>query len=120
MGFYLGLDVGSTTLSVVVLDAATGKALLRHTADMACQATSPHDRRRGRSELDLDRLMSLVLGSLAQAAEALGDRAREIHGMGITGQQHGLALKAKQVLPQVRMPAAVIIQEPRSLGQNLD
>ena len=92
MGFYLGLDVGSTTLSVVVLDAATGKALLRHTADMACQATSPHDRRRGRSELDLDRLMSLVLGSLAQAAEALGDRAREIHGMGITGQQHGLAL----------------------------
>jgi sugar (pentulose or hexulose) kinase len=92
MPLYLGLDVGTTTLSTVILDAQTGALRARHTVTHDAEATSTQDKAHGRAELDLDRLHSQMLRALAQTVAQVGDERAQVRGIGVTGQMHGLAL----------------------------
>ena len=92
MAYYIGLDIGTTTLSAVAWDAATGELVAQHTMPNRADATPPDKRRRGWAELALDKLQALALQALAQLAAQLGDACRQVGGIGVTGQQHGVAL----------------------------
>ena len=50
MRLLLGLDLGTTTLTALALDAATGRVLATVTVPNSCEVTSADDKRRGRCE----------------------------------------------------------------------
>ena len=88
VGAFIGLDVGTTSVSAVALDMEAARPLatvsLPHGAGRAGAAP-------GRAELDLDALWGAAQEALgAVAARASG--AGSIGGVGVTGQMHGLAL----------------------------
>lgn len=84
---FVGLDVGTTSVSAVVLDAGSARLLavvsLPHGAGRAGAAPS-------HAELDLNALWAAAQGALATAVERAGGGA--IDAVGVTGQMHGLAL----------------------------
>ena len=113
MALYLGLDVGTTTLSIVVLDTATGRLVARNTVPHSADATSEEDKGRGRAELDLSRLGALAVESLAQTAgQVQGGEA--IRGLGVTGQMHGVAFLHPDATP---LGPAITWQDRRALEQ---
>lgn len=93
MGLYLGIDVGTTTLSVVVLDVAAGCLLHTSTTPHGADCTTADDRARGRAEVDLHRIHALTLRQVRAAVEAVAARRDELRAVGVTGQQHGMALQ---------------------------
>ncbi|NLG51749.1 MAG: hypothetical protein GX552_16725 [Chloroflexi bacterium] len=99
MALYAGLDVGTTTLSVVIIDVEAGHLLARHTVAHTAQSSSPADRARGRAELDLDILRAQIVEALAETARQVGERADDLRGLGVTGQMHGVALLGPDARP---------------------
>ena len=93
MPLYAGLDVGTTTLSAVILDAETGQP--RATCTIPNSAgMRPGTTALGRAELNLNLLRTLAVRALAEAVARTGDSRHEIRGLGVTGQQHGVAFLA--------------------------
>jgi len=82
-----GLDVGTTSVSAVLLEAEAAR--------LVAARTVPHGAARagevaGRAELDLDVLWRMALETLAEvAADAEGGDI--VGALGVTGQMHGLA-----------------------------
>jgi sedoheptulokinase len=111
MAFFIGLDVGTTTLSTVVLDSQSGQLLAHQTTPHDAGIASPIDRARGRAELDLFRLRTLIIEALARIRTALGRDSR-LCGLGVTGQMHGVALLGPDTTP--RAPA-ITWQDQRAL-----
>jgi sedoheptulokinase len=111
MSIYIGLDVGTTSLSALALDVGAGR--------VAAQATLPNDAAKAhsgptgllRAELDLERLRHSLLALLAKLA-ALLPEAAAVRGIGVTGQQHGLALFARELTP---IGPAITWQDQRAL-----
>lgn len=99
MALYVGLDVGTTTLSAVVLDADTGGLLARNTVGHAAYVPSGKAGRLERVELDLEKLRGLIVQVLAETVAAMSTRREEVHGLGVTGQMHGLALLNPDTTP---------------------
>ncbi|OGG51320.1 MAG: hypothetical protein A3F84_02960 [Candidatus Handelsmanbacteria bacterium RIFCSPLOWO2_12_FULL_64_10] len=95
MGRYLGLDVGTTTITALALDAASGEVVAVRTVPNACEVTSPEDRRRGRSEWDAAKMVALALGVIREAVRAGGTT----QGIGVTGQMHGTLLVSEAGAP---------------------
>ncbi|MBM3497341.1 MAG: hypothetical protein FJX74_01600, partial [Armatimonadetes bacterium] len=87
MGIYVGIDLGSTTLSGVVLDPATREVVTQETVPNEAEVTSTEDRERDRSEWDLERMVESALALIGRLASG-----RRIEAVGVTGQQHGMAL----------------------------
>ncbi|NLG28011.1 MAG: hypothetical protein GX557_08875, partial [Chloroflexi bacterium] len=92
MGLFLGIDLGTTTLSVVVLDVAAGCLLHASTTPHGADCTTADDRARGRAEVDIQRMQALTLRLVREAIEAVAARRDELRAVGVTGQQHGVAL----------------------------
>ncbi|MBC7234287.1 MAG: hypothetical protein H5T69_00480 [Chloroflexi bacterium] len=91
----LGLDLGTSTLSAVVLDVTDGRVVCSHTKDnTAAYRPGP-----GRAELDLDRLRTQLFDLLAEVVELLADCQEEVGAIGVTGQQHGTALLGSDLKP---------------------
>jgi sugar (pentulose or hexulose) kinase len=84
---YIGLDIGTTSLSAVVLDTQSGDLLAHH----AVPNRSGISAGSGRAELDLRKLQPLAVEALAGIVAASGARPEQIRGIGVTGQQHGVA-----------------------------
>ena len=84
MSHLIGLDMGTTTVTGVLLDAERGEVLrlVRRRNDAAPAGPAPSTR----AEQDPDRLRALALEVLAELA---GQRAA-VHGISLTGQKHGL------------------------------
>ena len=114
MPLYVGLDVGTTTLSTVILDAQTGVLRAHHTVAHDAEATSPADKARGRAELDLVRLHSQILCALAETVSLVGDERAHVRGIGVTGQMHGLALLGAENRP---LGPAITWQDRRAQEQ---
>ena len=85
---YLGIDLGTTTVTGMVLDVETGEVVAVRTVANACEVTGSEDRQRGRSEWDAEVMMALVLAVMREAVAAGGPVA----GIGVTGQMHGMVL----------------------------
>ena len=81
---YLGLDLGTTKVAAVVVDAATGAQIaVESVAQGAPLPSAP-----GRSEWEAEALIVAALAA-GRAAVAASGRAGEIAAIGVTGQQHG-------------------------------
>jgi sugar (pentulose or hexulose) kinase len=85
----VSIDLGTTKITSLALDAAAGKILARATVLNDANITPEADRIKGRSEWDAERIVTLGCHCLRDVAEQLGDRRRDLAGIGITGQQHG-------------------------------
>ncbi len=104
---FFGLDAGTTSMSAVALEAASGEVL--------GTVSLPNDAARspaaGRSELDLDALTALATRALRTLRDACGHEAG-VAGIGVTGQMHGLALLG---LDGRALAPAITWQDARSL-----
>ena len=85
---FLGLDVGTTTVTAVVVASETGDVVAKATAPNDAETTSDQDKRLGRSEWDPARILSVIRQVLGEAAS----QAQGIAGIGVTGQMHGMLL----------------------------
>ena len=91
----IGLDIGTTSLSAIALDPATGRQVAHRTvANRAGSSPGP-----GRTELDLSRLYELTVQCLAEVVALTDSTHTAIQGIGVTGQQHGVALIEPDALP---------------------
>ena len=91
MAIVLGIDLGTTTLTAVALDAASGN-LSCCTEPNGAETTAAADRVRGRSEWNAAGIAAGACACLRGVAEQLGARRGELAGLGVTGQQHGVVL----------------------------
>lgn len=88
MGLFLGLDVGTTSVSAVALDAGAPRLVAARSLPHAAARSGAVP---GRAELDLDALWRVALRALGEvAAEAREHGA--VGALGVTGQMHGLTL----------------------------
>ena len=91
----IGLDIGTTSLSAVALDPASGRQLAHGTvANGAGSSPGP-----GRAELDLSRLYDLTVQCLAELVAQADLPPAAVQGIGVTGQQHGVALIGPDAFP---------------------
>jgi len=95
MGTYLGIDLGSTSLSAVVIDTQVGEIVAQEAVANEAEVTSSADRERGRSEWDIGRMIEAAVGLIRRLAEG-----RSIDAIGVTGQQHGMVLLGEGGMPQ--------------------
>src|SRR5262249_59185861 len=94
MPVVLGLDLGTTTITALALDAARGDVRAAVTAPNSAAIPAPP----GRAESDLTAIGRVACGCLRDLAERLGPGA-DLVGLGITGQQHGVALVDRRLQP---------------------
>jgi len=99
MALYIGLDIGTTTLSTVALDVRTGRLLAHNTVANTADATPAVKKAQGWAELDLMKLRNLLLQLLTRTVVQLTSRKGEVCGLGIAGQMHGVALLNPDTTP---------------------
>lgn len=91
MGQYIGVDLGTTSVTALLLDTASGDVLARQTAPNDAETTTADDHARGRSEWDINRMIEITVGLLGTLMEQAG-MGGAVEGIGVTGQQHGMVL----------------------------
>jgi sugar (pentulose or hexulose) kinase len=89
MSVVLGIDLGTTTITALALNAESADIVAVVTVPNAAEITSPEDRARGRSEWDARAIADAACGCLREVSRRLGARWARLAGLGITGQQHG-------------------------------
>ena len=89
---YLGVDLGSTTVTAVLIDADSKRVVATDSIANDAETTSPGARRLGRSEWDIDKMASYGLEAAKRVVERSGLPPESVAGIGVTGQQQGLQL----------------------------
>jgi len=92
MPILLGVDLGTTKITAIALDAADGKLLAVHGKPNTANVTSPEDRQRDRSEWDPHAISRIGVECLRGIADSLGEKRHDVAAIGVTGQQHGVLL----------------------------
>ena len=92
MSLTIGLDIGTTTITALALDAGRHEVAARATLSNDAEITSPADAARGRSEWDAERMAQRATEAVRAVAGSLGPRRGEVAGLGLTGQQHGVVV----------------------------
>ena len=87
--YYLSIDVGSTSVTAVIIDIDSKSLVGSSTAANTAEVTSSEDKKIGRSEWDLDRMALLAIENARELIEQTGAQPAAI---GVTGQQQGLQL----------------------------
>ncbi len=90
MSYYIGLDLGSTSITGLFLDTHSGQVTISETVENKTCVNSPDDLARGRSEWDIERMVGLCLDILSTVVAKCG--AVSVAGLGVTGQMHGMVL----------------------------
>ena len=103
MGRYLAIDLGSSSLTALALDTKRRSPVAVESAANRRETTSAADRRRGRSEWDLDGMVADAVDLAGRVVQRAGDGAR-FDAIGVTGQQHGC-----QVLDADGRPAGPLL-----------
>jgi sugar (pentulose or hexulose) kinase len=89
---FIGVDLGTSKISGVAVRADTGQMVAQSwVANDAC-VTSADDQRRGRSEWNADLIVARGMRCLAELSGRLSEASRQVAGIGITGQQHGVVI----------------------------
>lgn len=99
MALLIGVDVGTTSITAVAVDAASNRPVAHATVENDAETTAPSDQARGRSEWDASGMVTLAESAVRQLVEGLGGRRREVASIGVTGQQHGVVLLDKTNTP---------------------
>jgi xylulokinase len=87
MAIVVGIDVGTSGLKAIALEASTGSLLA--SAHRAYALDTP---RPGWAEQDPEALIDAANQALCEIAGALGPRAIGVRAIGITGQMHSAVL----------------------------
>jgi len=110
MELLIGLDIGTTKLAALALDASSG--------EVVAMVATPNQARRdataqglARAELDVAALQALAVRLLRELVAALPEPA-EIAALGVTGQQHGVAFLGADGAP---LAPAITWQDQRAL-----
>ena len=85
--YYLAIDLGSTTVTAVIIDLDAKSVVGSSSAANTAETTSAAAKRSGRSEWDLAAMTELALKN---AAALVGRSGAQPAAIGITGQQQGL------------------------------
>ncbi|OAI46285.1 hypothetical protein AYO44_11650 [Planctomycetaceae bacterium SCGC AG-212-F19] len=99
MPLVLGVDIGTTTITALALDPATGAIAASASTTNTVEITSTGDKARGRSEWDMRLMTDRTCACLRRVAQTLGARRSELAGVGLTGQQHGVVVVDDQLTP---------------------
>jgi sugar (pentulose or hexulose) kinase len=91
---YLAIDIGSTTVTAVIIDLDSKTVVGSSSAANTAEITSPGDQKVGRSEWDLDVMTELAVINAAALIRHTGALPAAI---GVTGQQQGLQLLDEQL-----------------------
>ncbi len=97
MPVVVGVDLGTSKISALAVETATGAILARHTLANQAETTSAEDRARSRSEWDARQITATAGCCLRALMEQLG--AHPVVGLGITGQQHGVVVVDRNLTP---------------------
>ncbi len=92
MPIVVGVDLGTTKITSVAVDTLSGQILAIGTAANEANVTRPEDRIRGYSEWRADLILVAAIRCLSSLSQQLGSRVRDVAGISITGQQHGMVL----------------------------
>lgn len=92
MPFVIGIDLGTSKIVGLAVDALTGDVAARAFRQNGAEVTSAEGRARGRSEWNARQIVDRGLECLAELAGLLAGRSRDVLGIGVTGQQHGVVL----------------------------
>ncbi len=90
MGRYIGVDLGSTTITGVVLDTGKREILAQELVSNDVETTPAASRASGRSEWDMNAMAACAIGLVGRLGQAAGPGS--ITGIGVTGQMHGMVL----------------------------
>ena len=101
--FHIGLDIGTSKISAVSLDAATGR--IKGTLSLPNDSGSS---RRGKrkeilSEQDPDRIRKIAFLVLRKLVSSGRFGKKNIRGLGITGQMHGMLLADGKLNPRTKL-----------------
>jgi len=99
MALVVGVDVGTTTITALAVDPATGAIQASATTTNTVEVTSNADKARGRSEWDMWLMADRTCACLRRVVGSLGNRRADLAGVGITGQQHGSVVVDDQLTP---------------------
>ncbi|MDR1631049.1 MAG: xylulokinase [Oscillospiraceae bacterium] len=90
MQFLMGIDIGTSGTKTAIFDFA-GKLLASHTENYPM-----YQPRNGYAEQDADDWWNASVTGIRATLAAIGGRAEEIAGVGLSGQMHGLVMLDKQ------------------------
>ncbi len=85
---FLGIDCGTQSTKTIALDGETGAVLAAASAPTGLIEGLP----RGHAEQHPADWVAALDRTVAEVAAALGARRREVAGIGVSGQQHGLVV----------------------------
>lgn len=89
MSYFLGIDVGSTSITSVIIEMKSNSVVKSTSIKNSCEVTSSLDRKIGRSEWDIEKMFELVLKN---TANLIKETNLPLSAIGVTGQQQGLQL----------------------------
>jgi len=99
MPILVGVDLGTTKLTSIAVDATSGEIVAIGSAANDANITSEADRARSRSEWQADLILAAAFRCLSQMSQQLGSRNKDVVGIGVTGQQHGMVLVDSDLRP---------------------
>ncbi len=91
---YLSIDVGSTSLTAVIIDIESKSVVGSSSVANTSEITSAAEKKIGRSEWDLEQMADLAITNAANLIKHTNSQPAAI---GITGQQQGLQLLDNQL-----------------------
>ena len=87
MAVFIGVDVGTSGLKAIAVDAERGSVVATATRDYPLSTPRP-----GYAEQDAEDFVTAAMEALGELARALGPRVREVRALGLTGQMHSAVL----------------------------
>jgi len=99
MPITIGIDIGTTTITALALDAERGDVVASVTAANDAQMTNAAEKGRSRSEWDATRMVQNAYEVVREMVTKLDGRRTGVAGIGLTGQQHGVVIVDEQLRP---------------------
>ena len=97
MPLFLGIDVGTTNIAVLALDAHSGSVRALSIVRNDSEVTSEEAKARGWSEWDAEKTVKLVFKAVAAVISKVDPNS--IESIGVTGQMHGVVLVSDEGRP---------------------
>ena len=89
MDYYLGIDIGSTSLTSVIIDLNKKVVIGSKSVDNSSEIISENNKKLGRSEWNLNKMANLAFKN---TADLISETKISPSAIGVTGQQQGLQL----------------------------
>lgn len=99
MPILAGIDLGTTKTTCIAIDADSGELIAKATEPSSSGRMPGSIAVSGRSEWKTEVLLGCAFKCLRELTGKLGDRAGEVAGLGVTGQQHGTVVVDAQRSP---------------------